>query len=147
MGGTWGAPVSNGGARAPPCPPAVMPMDTKSRNSDGNVLFDFLNNSTSLSLLTPQDLPTRFDPVTGRTSTLDLFIGSNKYISNCTITSSPSILGSLQVTTNPPFLDIGEQPDWNPIRFRGKWKTDGDLWPAWQNRAKKTTLSTYQLCQ
>ena len=112
--------------------------DTNTRNSAGNVLFDFLTNSTSLSLLTPQDLSTRFDPVTGRTSTLDLFIGSNKYISNCTITSSPNILGTSD--HYPTVFDIGEQPNWNPITFRGKWKIDGELWPAWHNQAKKLSF-------
>ena len=68
--------------------------DSKTRNSAGNVHFDFLTKSTSLSLLTPQDLPTRFDPVISRTSTLFLFIGNNKYISNCKVTSSSNISGT-----------------------------------------------------
>ena len=55
-----------------------------------------------------------------RTSTLDLFIGSNKYISNCKVTSSSNISGTSD--HYPKFLEIEEQPEWNPISFRGKWK-------------------------
>ena len=47
--------------------------DSKTRNSAGNVHFDFLTKSTSLSLLTPLDLPTRFDPMMSRTSTQSVY--------------------------------------------------------------------------
>ena len=70
-----------------------------------------------------------------RTSTLDLFIGSNKYISNCKVTSSSNISGTSD--HYPKFLEIKEQPEWNPISFRGKWKIEDNQWPAWQNTAKQ----------
>ena len=44
--------------------------DSETRNSAGNVHFDFLTKSTSLSLLTP---PTRFDPVMSRTLTRSVY--------------------------------------------------------------------------
>ena len=114
--------------------------DSCSRNTAGNVLFNVLTKSTSLSLLTPQDLPTRYDPVTNKSSTLDLFVGSNKYISNCNVTSS-NLLGTSDHI--PTYLIIGERPDWNPISFRGKWKIDDNQWPAWYNEAKKLIFSPY----
>ena len=94
--------------------------DSKTRNSAGNVHFDFLTKSTSLSLLTLQDLPTRFHPVMSRTSTLDLFIGSNKYISNCKVTSSSNISGTSD--HYPKFLEIENSLNGIPLVFEGSGK-------------------------
>ena len=56
-------------------------------------------------------------------------------ISNCKVISSSNISGTSG--HYPKFSEIEEQPEWNPISFRGKWKIEDNQWPAWQNTAKQ----------
>ena len=41
------------------------------------------------------------------------------------------------MVTIPNFLEIKEQPEWNAISFRRKWKIEDNQWPAWHNKARK----------
>ena len=87
------------------------------RNRSGVSLAAFLADSTSLSLLTPPGLPTRTDPVSGNSSTLDLCLGNGPLLLT-TITTGP-YMGSdhlpviISFPTVPPPPPPSRRPRWS----------------------------------
>ena len=102
--------------------------DTKGSNTAGNTLHNFLTNSEQLSVLTPKDLPTRYDVYRNTDSTIDLFIGHSSLTPYAKIINKP-LTGSSD--HYPTQLTIDMDPIWDQIKFRGKWKINNDLWPKW----------------
>ena len=86
------------------------------RHAPGNTLFQCIQDSPHLCLLSPPGLATRVDPYTGAASTLDLFIGDPGF-STITFSTGPymgidhlPILATLPQT--PPRPQPGCLPRW-----------------------------------
>lgn len=112
--------------------------DSNGRNSAGNILHEYIIESPNISLFTPPDLPTRYNPVNNKYSTIDLFMGSSSLLPDCKVSIGPDTGTS---DHHPTTLQLVGQLEWNTIRFRGKWKIDDKLWPSWINKAKSLTFA------
>ena len=92
------------------------------------MLDDMVSNSGDLSIFTPKDLNTRFNATNNSESTIDLFIGSSRLLPCCKV-SKDEIIGSSD--HYPVILKMNLQPQWTPIKFRGRWVMDRNFWPKW----------------
>ena len=86
------------------------------RNRSGLSLSSFLADSTSFSLLTPPGLPTRTDPVSGKSSTLDLCLGNGPLLFT-TVTTGP-YMGSDHLPVVFTFPLVSPHP---PPSRRPRW--------------------------
>ena len=105
--------------------------DTTGSNAAGVNLNNFISESQNLSLLTPRDLGTRYNPNGNEVSTLDLFIGNSNLLPICQVTRCPDTGTSDHY---PTCLHLRGLTTWNPICFRGKWKLDKTQWTTWINK-------------
>ena len=111
--------------------------DSGASNQAGTILDDMVTNSNNLALFTPKDLNTRFNASNNTDSTIDLFIGSSRLQPYCEVTKE-DIIGSSD--HYPVILHVDLQPQWTPIKFRGRWVIDKSTWPKWVLMLQTLTL-------
>ena len=97
-------------------------LNRASINISGKSLFEASIN-LSASLITPPDLPTRINPYTGRTSTLDIGFGSGIFEFPSSVTTGPN-LGSDHLPViidynNTHLITISKRIHWN--FKKGNW--------------------------
>ena len=100
-------------------------------NHSGLALVDAISMANKFTILNPKDAPTRIDPHSGRTSNLDLFIGTESYsvfkFSMCPDLGSDHLPISLSNgNSHPPRLF-----------FRPRWSFNDDKWGEWIENIKK----------
>ena len=88
-------------------------------------------------MFTPKDLHTRFNVASNTDSTIDLYIGSSRLQPYCEVTKQ-DIIGSSD--HYPVILHMNLQPQWTPIKFRGRWVIDKSYWPKWLLLLQTLTL-------
>ena len=116
--------------------PSWEPSRT-SANPTGSSLFEALSINTQLVLLNPPDAVTRVDPATGKTSNLDLFIGTNifsslKFEIGPHLTSDHSVVLLSSATLPTPRLFF--RPRWNLKNITN------DQWAMWTEEMRKTSI-------
>lgn len=91
----------------------------------------------NLILLTPPDPPTRTDPRTCRTSTLDLAIVTHRLADRATVTKGP-YLGSDHI---PILFYLNTKDKIKKQKVQPKWAFDKQKWPAWNDQLNATLIS------
>ena len=110
--------------------------DSNGSNNAGILLHDYVLNHNSLSILTPRGLPTRINTAGGNDTTLDLFLGSSKFIPRSEVNS----LADCGSDHLPVSLKLNCFPSWTEIKFRGKWVLNNENWPKWEKKLKESLL-------
>ena len=111
--------------------------DSSGTNPAGRVLDDFLSSSPTVCLYTPCDLGTRYNPISGTFSTLDLFLGCGTLFPRSLVTRGAETGTSDHL---PTFLHLEGCSRWDPLTTRGRWKLDDALWPRWVREMKELNL-------
>ena len=111
--------------------------DSSGTNPAGRVLDDFLSSSPTVCLYTPCDLGTRYNPISGTFSTLDLFLGCGTLFPHSLVTRGAETGTSDHL---PTFLHLEGCSRWDPLTTRGRWKLDDALWPRWVREMKELNL-------
>lgn len=101
-------------------------------NRCGRSIFEFINNNDNVILSTPANLPTRFCPISGRHSTLDLTFVSCNLAPKIKITTGPD-WGSDHL---PIMGDLSIYQNLNPSR-PFSWKFREDSWVSWNREIEQ----------
>ena len=97
-------------------------------NFSGKSLFSSLNCSSNLTLLNPIDMTTRIDPHSGKSSNIDMVIGSSAFNSHILINGVD--LGSDHL----PILLCHQEKNNLQLYFRPKWLFKDEAWTDWNNK-------------
>ena len=105
-------------------------------NKAGKSVYEALINDQDACLITPPNLGTRLDPVSGKASTIDLTITAASIATSATITLGP-YMGSdhlpIITTLNASVVHYASRPI--------AWAINEEMWPAWNKRLEELLTS------
>ncbi|EFX62081.1 hypothetical protein DAPPUDRAFT_337474 [Daphnia pulex] len=105
-------------------------------NKAGKSVYEALINDQDACLITPPNLGTRLDPVSGKASTIDLTITAASIATSAKITLGP-FMGSdhlpIIITLNASVKHYTSRPI--------AWAINEEKWPAWNKRLEELLIS------
>ena len=108
-------------------------------NAGGNTLYNYINTSHDLFLLTPPFLGTRYNSYKNTETTLDLFIGNTDILLKTSGIKSLSTTGSSDHYPITLSLDL-DVPNLQ-IKTREKWILNDKLWEKWESKIKAINIT------
>ena len=108
-------------------------------NAGGDTLYNYINTSNDLFLLTPPFLETRYNSYNNTVTTLDLFIGNTDMLLKTTDIKSFSTTGSSD--HYPTTLSLDFDVPIVQFKSRVKWVLDEKLWDKWENDIKAIKIT------